>query len=271
MVNGTTRGAGWVVAAVLALLAGHPAAALAQISVSPIDFTLDPGGARIGSFTVINDTPEPQQITLYANDWDRNEAGLNRFYPLGSQPSSCKGRIQIFPQSLRLLPKANQLIRVALDPADTSRQGCWTIIFAETAPSAPRAGTRLSFVTRIGVKVYVVSNAAGLDAAIDSMSVEPHQAERGEPAADSGGRDVVVVLHNTGGQPLSAKGSVEFRTLDNKVAARVPVDDVPLLPGAYRRIRTRIPTLPSGQYVALSVLSYGGADDVAGQVEVTVP
>jgi hypothetical protein len=253
------------------LVMGHPAAALAQISVSPIDFTLDPGGQRIGSFTVVNDSPEPQQITMYANDWDRDDSGANRFYPLGTQPSSCKGRIQIFPQSLRLLPQANQLVRVALDPADSSHHACWTIIFAETAPSAVRAGAKLAFVTRIGVKVYVVSTAAGLDAAIDSMSVERHQPEPGHAATDTTARDVVVVLHNTGGQPLKAEGSVEFRTLDNKVAAHVAVDEVPLLPGAYRRIHAAIPALPSGQYVALAVLSYGGADDVAGQVEVTVP
>jgi P pilus assembly chaperone PapD len=252
-------------------ITGPSATALAQISVSPIDFTLDPGGPRIGSFTVVNDSPEPQQITLYPNDWDRDDNGSNRFYAFGSQPSSCKGRIQVFPQSLRLLPKANQMVRVALDPADSSRNACWTIIFAETAPAAVRGSAKLAFVTRIGVKVYVVSTAAGLDAVIDSMSVERHQGEPGRTVTDSAARDVVVVLHNTGGQPLTAEGSMEFRTLDNKVAARAAIDEVPLLPGAYRRIRTQIPALPSGQYVALAVLSYGGADDVAGQVEVTVP
>jgi P pilus assembly chaperone PapD len=251
----------------LGLLVALSASAKAQISVTPIDFSLDPAGNRVGAFTVSNDTPSPQQITLYANDWDRDEDGNNRFYPLGTLANSCKGRIQIFPQNTRLAPKASTSIRVGLLPSDTSRTGCWTIVFAETAPAAGRAGTKLAFVTRIGVKVYVTGQAtAGLDATIDSMSVIPGT-ER-----DSAKRDVSVVLHNTGGQALTARGTLEFRTLDNAVAAKASVDDTPVLPGALRRIRIPVPAnLAPGKYIALVVLSYGGSDDVAGQVEVDVP
>ena len=247
--------------------------AAAQISVSPIDFTLHPAGPRVGSFTVSNDGREPQQLTFYANDWDRDETGANKFSPLGTLPGSCRSRIQIFPQSVRVAPGASESIRISLVPGDSTQSACWTVVFAETAPAASRAGSRIAFVTRLGVKVYVTPGNATIDATIDSMAVARHLMQAGAPAADSAVKqDVVVWFHNTGGAQLTAKGSAEFRTLDNKSMAKVAVDDTPVLPGALRQIRVPVPvTLASGHYIALVVLSFGGSDDVAGQAGVDVP
>ncbi|MFI5234556.1 MAG: hypothetical protein ACHQXA_02490 [Gemmatimonadales bacterium] len=249
------------------------APAAAQISVSPIDFTLNPAGPRVGAFAVTNDSHDPQQLTLYANDWDRDAGGGNRFYPLGTLPASCRSRIQIFPQSVRVAPGASESIRISMLPGDSTQSACWTIVFAETAPAAIHAGSRIAFVTRLGVKVYVTPGSATLDATIDSMAVARHVSEQGISTADSAAtQDVVALLHNTGGAPLIAKGSVEFRTLDNRSVAKVTIDDTPVLPGALRRVRVPVPTtLASGHYIALVVLGFGGADDVAGQVEVSVP
>lgn len=256
---------------VASVLLALPAAA--QISVSPIDFTLHPTGPRVGSFTVNNDGREPQQLTFYANDWDRDETGANRFYPLGTLPGSCRSRIQIFPQSVRVLPGASESIRISLLAGDSTRSACWTVVFAETAPAASRAGSRIAFVTRLGVKVYVTAGDATRDASIDSMAVAPHLVEPGAPAADSAVKqDVEIWFHNTGGAQLTVKGSAEFRTVDNKSVAKVAVDDTPVLPGALRRIRVPVPvTLAAGHYIGLVVLSFGGSDDVAGQVGVDVP
>ena len=263
------RRAGLALAAIT-LFSGHAAA---QISVSPIDFTLAPSGPRTGAFIVKNDSHDPQQLTFYANDWDRSGSGENRFYPLGTLASSCRTRLQIFPQSIRILPGNSETIRVSMIPGDSSQAPCWTVVFSETAPNAGRAGSRVAFVTRLGVKVYVTPGNATRDGTIDSMAVGRHVIEPGAPASDSAAKqDVEALFHNTGGAPLTVKGSVEFRTLDNKSVAKVSVDDTPVLPGALRLVRIPVPTtLASGHYIALVVLGFGGSDDVAGQVGVDIP
>jgi hypothetical protein len=54
------------------------------------------------------------------------------------------------------------------------------------------------------------------------------------------------------------------------VIARVPVDEVPVLPGASRLVRTPMPALPAGKYVVLILLDYGGPDIVAGQIQLEI-
>lgn len=257
---------------ILLLVAAGAPSVRAQISVSPIDFTLHPTGPRVSSFTVTNDTKEPQQLTFLANDWDRDETGGNRFYDLGKLPSSCGSRIQIFPQSARLAANASQTIRVSLAENDTSKAPCWTIVFSQTAPAPTKKGSQVAFVVRIGVKVYVSAKDALLDATIDSMSVAPRLVDAKSGKVDSTRHDVVALLHNTGAAQLQVRGTVEFRTLENKSVASDSVSEIPVLPGALREIRVPVPaSLPAGKYVALAVFSFGGSDDVAAQVEVTVP
>lgn len=258
--------------AVLLAVALGAVPAHAQISVSPIDFSLHPTGPRVSSFTVTNDTHDPQQLTFVANDWDRDVTGANRFYALGTLPSSCKSRIVVFPQSVRLAADGSQTIRVSLADADTASAPCWTVVFAQTAPAPTGNGSKVAFVVRIGVKVYVTPSDAVLDAAIDSMDVQPHLVDAKSGTLDPRIRDVVTVLRNIGTAQLHVHGSVEFRTIDNRTVATDTVSDTPVLPGALRAIRVPVPTtLPAGKYVALAILSFGGSDDVAAQAEVTVP
>lgn len=270
--GGMTKATARIAGSVLALTALLTVPARAQISVSPIDFSLHPTGPRVSSFSVTNDTQDPQQLTFVTNDWDRDVDGGNRFTDLGTLPSSCKSRIQVFPQSVRLGPNASQSIRVSLADADTSTAPCWTIVFAQTAPAPTGRGSKVAFVVRIGVKVYVTAADAIRDATIDSMGVAPHLLDPKTGKVDSTTHDVVAMLHNTGGTQLQVKGTVEFRTLDNRTVATDTVSDTPVLPGALRRIRVQVPsTLKAGTYVALAIFGFGGTDDVAAQAEVTVP
>lgn len=270
--GGMTKATARIAGSVLALAAILAGPVHAQISVSPIDFSLHPTGPRVSSFSVTNDTQDPQQLTFVTNDWDRDVDGGNRFTDLGTLPSSCKSRIQVFPQSVRLGPNASQSIRVSLADADTSTAPCWTIVFAQTAPAPTGRGSKVAFVVRIGVKVYVTAADAIRDATIDSMGVAPHLLDAKTGKVDSTTHDVVAMLHNTGGTQLHVKGTVEFRTLDNRTVATDTVSDTPVLPGALRRIRVQVPsTLKAGTYVALAIFGFGGTDDVAAQAEVTVP
>jgi hypothetical protein len=81
-------------------------------------------------------------------------------------------------------------------------------------------------------------------------------------------RQISVRFHNTGGMHLLAKGRLEFRHLDNTVAAQVPIAEFPTLPGATRKVLIDVPSnLLAGDYVVLALIDFGGAELVAGQID----
>jgi hypothetical protein len=67
---------------------------------------------------------------------------------------------------------------------------------------------------------------------------------------------------------LVAKGRLEFRRLDNTLALQVPIAEFPTLPGAVRKLMVDVPNgLAPGDYVALALIDFGGAELVAGQID----
>lgn len=254
------------VAGAFAILGARSASA--QMTVDNVDITLHAGVDRVAAFNVINETADVLQLSLYANDWDRDDTGRNRFFPLGKGPGSCGTKLHIFPQALRVAAKGTETVRITLDGADSLAAECWGIVFIENHPPAPSPTSHptVQFVTRIGVKVYVVPKNANIDASLDSMGVVPH---RGQPG-DTVRQDVIFTIHNAGGRQIQAVGTVEFRRPDNSVVAQTKLDPIPVLPGALRQVVSGVPRLPAGHYIVIADFSYGGDADVAGQAEFDV-
>ena len=80
-----------------------------------------------------------------------------------------------------------------------------------------------------------------------------------------------VLFRNTGGLPAVVKGEIEYRRLDNSVVRRDSVPTFYVLPGAARRAHVPLPKLPSGHYVVLALLDFGGSEVAAGQVPLDIP
>lgn len=81
-------------------------------------------------------------------------------------------------------------------------------------------------------------------------------------------RQIAVSFHNLGATHLLAKGRLEFRRLDNSLAAQVEIPEFPTLPGALRKISIDVPAgLAAGDYVVLALIDFGGAELVAGQID----
>lgn len=253
----------------LAALLAAPRAARAQLAVDPLELHLGlAADQRTGIITVSNPGTQPVQAKIYLNDWDRTAAGSNRFYPSRALPQSCGAMLDVFPLTLRLEPNASQAVRVVLQHADSLRAACWSIVFIETVPLPTSGGTHVSYIMRTGTKVYVEPAGLARDGAIEGMTARAHV--KSAPA-DSAVRDVVIRFHNTGGVQVLPKGTLELRRPDNSVAARVAIDEFPVLPGAEREVSVPVPPLPPGRYVALGILDFGGAEVVGGQMEYEVP
>ncbi|HEY6828999.1 MAG TPA: hypothetical protein VI259_19195, partial [Gemmatimonadaceae bacterium] len=131
----------------------------AQLAVDQLELRLSMGrGATTASeiFHAVNASALPAHVTISVQDWDRSETGENRYYPLGTLPTSCASHIKVFPAVLQLDARSAQTVRVALDSAGSLQHGCYAILFIETPP-APRSskGDAVTYSLRYGVKVYV--------------------------------------------------------------------------------------------------------------------
>lgn len=255
----------------LATLAGRPAAA--QLSVDQAEIVIRPQTATPSTlgFTVMNGSGDVVQAKVYLMDWDRDLDGANEFKPLGAAPQSCARYLRVFPLSLRLPAHASQAVRLAVQGADSLPATCWSIVFVEVNGPRVTAGRQISYILRLGVKVYIEPVGLALDGEIEEMKPDTIHAPatRSTPASDT--TATTLVFRNTGGLPAMVRGDVEYRRLDNTVARRDSIPSFPVLPGASRRVRVPVPRLPSGHYVVLALLDFGGSDVAAGQIPLDVP
>jgi hypothetical protein len=256
--------------------------ASAQLLVDPLEVTiLAPGTGRVtSSFSLSNTSDNPVQATISRSDWDRAENGDNHFLPAGSSGKSCGSMLSVSPLSVRVEPHSSRVVRLALQAGAALTNECWDIVFIEEVPQrATSKGNSLQYIFRTGVKVYVAPPGLSRDAAIEDMAVvDAPVAKPRSPAtpaktvstapSSAAKRQIAIRFHNTGAMHLVAKGRLEFRRLDNTLATQVPIAEFPTLPGATRKVLVDLPgDLAAGDYVVLALIDFGGAELVAGQID----
>lgn len=250
----------------------------AQLTVDQLEIAVTPSesGRVMTTFVVSNSGSSPAQAIVSREDWDRAENGENRFVPSGSTPNTCGTLMSVFPTAFRIEPGASQTIRVAVEKAPNPPKECWDIFFVQEL-AQKRAATRtgLQYILRTGVKVYVVPAGMKLNASITSMRLENvgSRLASGQKASASPPvrQQISIEFTNNGQVHLSGKGRIEFRRLDNSIAAQIPIAEFPTLPGAMRRLELDVPpTIPAGNYIALALIDFGGSEIAAGQLELTL-
>jgi len=234
----------------------------AQLLVDPLEVTIttSAAGRVTASFSLSNTSDQPVQATITRQDWDRAENGDNRFLPAGTNGTSCGALLTASPTAIRVEPRSSRIVRLAVQGAAALPKECWDIFFVEEVPQRTGAGgNSLQYIFRTGVKVYVVPAGLKRDASVEDMAVEDASPTK---------RQIAIRFRNTGGTHLISKGHLEFRRLDNTLAAQVPIPEFPTLPGALRKLSIDLPAgLAAGEYVVLALIDFGGAEIVAGQID----
>ncbi len=232
----------------------------AQLSVDRLDMVITPvdGQRTTAVIIVTNQSDRLQQATLLREEWDRSEAGENRFLPVGSTGASCGERLTFSPAVLRLEPGGSERVRVSMNGAPPEGRECWDAISIEQVLHRTQpAGNSVQYRFRTAVKVYVTPSGLSREGAIEDMRLEAQ-------------RQISIQFRNAGGMHLLAKGHVEFRRADNSVALSAPIAEFPTLPGAVRRLSLEVPReLPKGEYIVLALIDFGGAEIAAGQIDIT--
>lgn len=278
--RGRVRGTVLALCAVIGVVVSQSASA--QLLVDPLEVTMITAAtSRVpASFSLSNTSNEVVQASITRSDWDRIENGDNRFLPAGSSGTSCGSMLSVSPLSIRVEPHTSRIVRLAVQTGAAVTKECWDIFFVEEVPRrASSKGNSLQYIFRTGVKVYVAPPGLPRDGAVEGVAAEdvavaPAATSSTTPAATLASapkatkRQISVLFHNTGGMHLLAKGRLEFRRIDNSLAAEVPISEFPTLPGATRKVTIDVPLgLTPGDYVVLALIDFGGAELVAGQID----
>jgi len=241
---------------------------ISQIQFEP---TLPAGSSQTFKFNVINNDSEPANITVSVCDWLRDLQGQNLFCKAAGQvPRSASAWVSAAPEQFELEPSKSKEIRFTLAvPADPQLDGTyWTAVMVEgtpvTQPGQP--GTTITVKRRFAVKVLeTVAGTGKKDGQISDVEVRGLNPPR-----------VLVEFSNRGTLSLpKVSGRVEIRDQTGKTVDTIPIAAFPVLPGYRRQLivssaRKRGDLLPTGRYLILAILDFGGDNLVGGQQVLTI-
>ncbi len=251
----------------------RPVAAQFTIDELELHFTPDGSGALTGVIPLHSVIDSTQQVQVTLRDWERDSLGNNRFLDYGSHSRSCQGKLDVFPLTLQLGPKATEYIRVTYTGRGLPDAGCWSVILAERVrpPATQVQGASVSLTVVTGVKVYV--HATGAMASGDVVSADVEEGwERASAAGDSTfRRQVAIRFANTGSAHLRVRSTLEIRDETTQLVERIVGPEAYITPDAFRDILIRLPALRPGRFVGVVLLDYGAEEITAAQVEFEIP
>jgi len=235
-----------------------------RLSQIEFDFGLPTGTAQTGTFLVINDESEPTTVNVTLADWDRLPDGENRFIEPGSVARSAANWVTFAPAQFTLAPDESVEVRFTLTVPTDITGTFWTALLVEGSPRQVETpgGTTVLVRRRFAVKILETPPGSGpLEGRITDIQI--------------GGQNpltTVVQFENTGLVNMpGVKGRVEVRDTGGTTVESIPIEEFPVLPGAQRvlQVLSQRPlgqTLPPGRYQVLTILDFGGANLLGGQL-----
>jgi hypothetical protein len=258
---------GWALAAAVFVLSGLPAAASAEIVVSPltIEIPAAPGDVQTGAFVVRNAGTEAEEVSVSAFGYTLDASGGLLLDPV---VRSLVPSLSFAPTAFTVQP--GQETRVEFTFAAPMEAGDhWAVFFVDGSHVTPIGSTTGDVVTSIGVKIrYGVKVIQRDPAAVRDGAVLSMQLAATEPPS------VAVEFANLGTSVLrKASGWLEFRDVTGAVVASAVLDEFTTLPGGVRDLLVKIPDevlAVRGTYLALCVVDFGGERLVAGELQFAV-
>lgn len=264
----------WILLAAWVLFTAVLPTAYAQIGISAlsIDVNLPPGGSFSGAFEVTNNSQQLRQFTVEVKDYDRNLEGGLVLLTAGTHPRSLAKFLSAVPVQFTLAPSQKQQIIFSVKiPADERGPHWAALAVTSPAPSpAPQPpetdqqqpsipitiGTAEQFVVKI--RHTDPTNAINRGRIVGVQALLP---EREKPLR------IVVEYENTGTTFQMVKTQLRIVNAKGEIVVQRQAEEMAMLPGGRRRLEIPVKEkLPSGAYLGLVIIDFGGDFLVAGQV-----
>lgn len=250
-------------------LAGMATAQGGAALVDPASIVYKPqrGETVTGTVRLSNPGTTALGLRLYVSDWTMNMTGQFEFADPGTLERSASTWLSLPASKVELGPRESRAIDYTLSvPEDATDGTHWTVIFAESEPTAPEPGQPTAAISvRVGHIVYV--NLPGYESAGEVLGLF------GDPPAEPG-RPYTVVAHyaNAGNVAQSVAGSFTLRNSRGEVVRDAEIERSIVLPASERLFIIDVyGPLEPGNYTALVVLNYGDEErDVAGSLDLAL-
>ena len=234
-----------------------------EVNLLEVDLSGRPGELLSFSFIVRNELAEPERVTIYLGDWDRDVTGENRFYPPGTVERSASYWISVAPTSFVLAGgEVREISGLVSVPAEVQPGTYWSIVFVQGEPRlVPYQGVMVTVTRRIGIKIYVTiepAEAKGMLQAVEPKGLNPLW--------------VLVKFANVGTRNLrEVQGKLRVLDVGGNELASFPIGPFPCLPGNERwvPVETNLRLSP-GTYLVLAELDYGGEAVLAMPVRLVI-
>jgi hypothetical protein len=234
-----------------------------EVNLLEVDLSGKPGELLPFSFIVRNELSEPERVTIYLGDWDRDVTGENRFYPPGTVERSASFWVTVAPTSFVLSGgEVREISGVVRVPQEVQPGTYWSIVFVQGEPRlVPYQGVMVTVTRRIGIKIYVTiepAEAKGILRAVEPKGLNPLW--------------VLVKFANVGIRNLrEVKGKLRVLDVQGNELVSLPIGPFPCLPGNERwvPVETKLRLSP-GTYLVLAELDYGGEAVLAMPVRLVI-
>jgi hypothetical protein len=240
--------------------------ALAQGGAALVDpasklYQAELGQSLSGSVRISNPGTTPLRLRLYLSDWGLDLEGQFTFADAGSQRRSASEWVVFADATLELAPGQTRQLPYTIDVSADAEPGTyWTVLFAESEPTAPEPGQASATVSvRVGHIIYVNVPELSSDGAIVGIF--------GDPPANPGAPFVLIAQYaNLGNAAQGVEGSFVLRNDRGETVIEAAIERSVVLPDSDRAFQVNlVGPLPAGNYTALVVLNYGDEErDVAG-------
>ncbi len=248
--------------------------ALAGYTIVPMQFAFNgkPGETVTSTMTAENLGEERLSIEISTKDFIKGLYGEERQVEPGAVSRGCASWIRISPRMVDLDPRESKIIQLSMTiPMDGEGTYWGNILVSQVSKptlsrTIKRGKTSFQIFAMQDMLIRVLENVPGTEekrGVITDISLE----ESGD-----GGATIGVRFENQGRSLLKCGGQIQVRDENGDAVRTIPLDyghaPFTVYPGDRRIVHGRIgEKLPSGDYILLTIIDYGGEDLVAGELE----
>lgn len=230
---------------------------LASIIAGPLTIIIEipPGENSFGFFKVANSGETPEEVTVSLADWSLAPNGEIQFAEPGTLTRSLADWINFSPVSFRIEPGEVQRVDFTINAPEDEGGDHWALFLVEGSEVTPIAETTGELQTSVGVKVrYGIKIFQHDPGATKSSRITSMKIVEPDPLK------IKIVFKNTGNAVLwNVIGWVEIRDETGDTVKKLDIDEFSVLPDSERELEVMTEEkLPSGKYIALAIIDFGG-------------
>ncbi len=252
--------------------------------VDPLSINLEtrPGAELNGEIKVHESGKDKIRALIYEMDYDNIREGSTRYFETGTVDRSCAGWVTLSHTQVELSAENPTFLKYTVNVPEDATGTYWMAIMVEgmRPPEKPEKkedqdtiSVKIESVVRFAIKMTVnVKQDIAKNAEVGLLEM------KNSPDTQGGKPNELILtartlVRNQGNTRLTPRGYFELKDMDGNSVYKIETDDkYYVLPGREQFLKTPVRAeIRPGEYVALTVLDYGGESLIAGETRFSYP